>query len=131
MSNRLDLAILYLRIAVGGMLLLHNIGNIQRYNILISEYPTWQGITGGVIFGAIMLIESIAAVMLIIGLRVRLAAALLTMQSIFSLLIYHPQPSSSELELGSLYTFIYIYIFIAGGGVYSYDRFRVKNCCEK
>ncbi len=131
MSKRLDLAILYLRIAVGGMLLLHNIGNLQRYNTLIDGYPSWQGITGGVIFGLIMLIESLSALMLIIGWRVRLAAVLLTAQSIFSLLIYHPLPSSFELELRSLYTFIYIYIFIAGGGLYSYDGFRTKNPCEE
>ncbi len=131
MSKRLDLAILYLRIAVGGMLLLHNIGNLQRYNVLVGDYPTWRGVAGSAIFVLFMLIESLSAVMLITGWRVRLAAVILTAQSIFSMLIYHPLPSTSELELHSLYTFIYIYIFIAGGGLYSFDRFRTKKSDDK
>ncbi len=122
MAQRLDLAILYLRIVVGGMLLLHNIGNIQNYNTLVGDYTAWSGLTGSAIFSLIMIVESISAVMLIIGWHVRLASVILIAQSIFSLLIYNPAPSSSELELGSLYTFIYLYIFIAGGGLYAIDR---------
>lgn len=116
------LATLYLRIVVAGALLLHNIGLMQSYNEEIARYPSWDGISGGVLFGVFITIECIAASMLAIGWRVRLASALLVLQGIASLMIHFPTTTGDELELKSIFIFIYIYIFIVGGGFYSFDE---------
>ncbi|MFI3328254.1 MAG: DoxX family protein [Rikenellaceae bacterium] len=128
----LDLAQLYLRIVIGGMLLLHNVAKMQRYNTIIDSYPTWEGLSSGFWFYLFATIQSFAGVMLIIGWHVRLAAAILTAGTILGLAIFFPTPSLSSLEIDALYTFIYIYIFIAGGGLYSLDSIRaVRKECDK
>ncbi|MFI3248930.1 MAG: DoxX family protein [Rikenellaceae bacterium] len=118
----LDIAQLYLRIAIGGMLILHNIGKMQNYNEIISNYPDLEGLPASFWFVVLASLESISAIMLIIGWRVRLAATILIAQTILALLIFFPSPSTENLELNAIYTFIYIYILISGGGVYSMDR---------
>ncbi len=120
----IDIAQLYLRIIVGGMIILHNIGKMQNYNVIISNYPTFDGIAGSFWFVVLASAESIAAIMLIVGWRVRLAATILIAETILALLLYFPTPNSINLELHAIYTFIYIYILISGGGTYSLDGIR-------
>lgn len=123
----LDIAQLYLRIVVGGMLLLHNIDKQQNYNDIINSYPALDGITGTTWFVAFSVVESIAAIMIIVGWRIRLATTMLIIGTILTLAIYFPQPSSTALELRGIYIFIYIYIFITGGGVYSLESIRDRK----
>ncbi len=120
----LDIAQLYLRITIGGMLILHNIDNMQNYNEIISQFKDLEGLSSAFWFVALSSLESIAAIMLIIGWRVRFAATILIVQTILSLLVYYQSTTMVNLELKSIYTFLYIYILIAGGGTYSLDRFR-------
>ncbi|MFI3288549.1 MAG: DoxX family protein [Rikenellaceae bacterium] len=120
----LDIAQLYLRVIVGGMLILHNIDKMQNYNVIISNYPDLDGIAGNFWFVLFASAECISAIMLIIGWHVRLASTILIAQTILTLLIYFPSPSTTNLELNAIYTFIYIYILISGGGAYSLDGIR-------
>lgn len=120
----LDLAQLYLRIVIGGMLLLHNIDKQQHYNEIIDSYPSMDGIGGATWFLLFSVVESVAAVMLIVGWRIRLASTALILGTIIAMTLYFPQPSTVTLELRGIYVFLYIYIFIAGGGLYSLDQIR-------
>ena len=43
-----DWAVLYLRLFLGGMILLYNIGNIQNYNEIIDSYPPLLFLGGAV-----------------------------------------------------------------------------------
>ena len=36
-----DWAILYLRLFIGTIILLHNVGKMQAYNEIINYYPSW------------------------------------------------------------------------------------------
>ncbi len=117
----LDIAQLYLRIVIGGMLLLHNIWKYQNYNDIISTYPHLNGFSTAFWFTLFAAVECVTALMLVVGWRVRLASVILIVGSILALAICFPSPSLSEMELQGIYIFIYIYIFIAGGGLYSLD----------
>ncbi len=123
-------SMLYLRIVIGGMLLLRNISKMQSYNELINDYPSMDGIAGGTIFAFFLIVESLSAVMLISGWRVRLASVILIAQSILSLMVYFPYISDVEVELHSIFIFIYVYFFINGGGVYALDRVRPSELDE-
>ncbi len=123
----LDLAQLYLRITIGGMLLLHNISKYQSYNLEISQYHNLDGLSAQFWFVFFTAIESITALMLIIGLKVRLAAFVLTIGTILYLTLYFPHAAGYELELQAIYIFIYLYILISGGGIYSYDMLLRHN----
>ncbi|MFI3258919.1 MAG: DoxX family protein [Rikenellaceae bacterium] len=129
----IDTALLYLRIVVGGMLLLHNIGRMQDYNTIIENYHSVEGIASPVWFLLFGLVESVAAVMLIVGWRVRLASIALVVGTILVLTLYFPNASMSEVEIHGIYTFIYIFLFISGGGLYSMDGARKgdKVTCEE
>lgn len=122
--KRLDIAQLYLRVIIGGVLILHNINKMQNYNEVISNYPMMDGLSGRFWYVVFASLESITAIMLIIGWRVRLAASILIGGTILAMLIYFPSPSMEDFELKAIYTFIYIYILIAGGGLYSFDSVR-------
>ncbi len=117
-----DTALLYLRIVVGGMLLLHNIGKMQSYNTIINSYTPLDQISSPTWFILFGVIETLAAVMIIIGWRVRLASIILITGTVFALSVYFPNTSLVTLELNAIYVFIYIYLFIAGGGYYSLDN---------
>ncbi len=125
MSMRtLDIAQLYLRIIIGGMLILHNINKMQNYNEIISNYPSLDGLSGRFWYVVFATLESVSAIMLIVGWRVRLAASILIGGTILTMLIYFPSPSIEDFELKAIYTFIYIYVLISGGGIYSLDSVR-------
>lgn len=98
-----------------------------KFNEVISLYHDFEGISNRFWFVMLSSFESVAAIMLIIGWRVRTAATILIAQTILTLLIYYPYQSTVNIELKAIYTFIYIYILIAGGGIYSLDRFRSKG----
>lgn len=123
----LDIAQLYLRVTIGGLLILHNIGKMQNYNEVIGSYPNLDGLSGRFLFVALASVECISAIMLIVGWRVRLAATMLIVQTILTLLIYFPSPSFDNLELKAIYTFIYIYVLISGGGSYSLDNAHTRH----
>ncbi|MFI3305222.1 MAG: DoxX family protein [Rikenellaceae bacterium] len=117
----LDIAQLYLRIVVGGMLILHNIWKYQNYNEIITSYPRLEGLSAALWFTLFAAAECVTALMLVVGWRIRLASVILIVGSILALAVYFPTPSLSDMELQGIYVFIYIYIFIAGGGLYSLD----------
>ena len=65
---------LYLRLFLGGVILLYNIGNIQDYNEIIDSYPSLLFLGNTVSFGVVTVVEVVAALLLMIGFRVRFAA---------------------------------------------------------
>ena len=69
-----DWAVLYLRLFLGGVILLYNIGNIQDYNEIIDSYPSLLFLGNTVSFGVVTVVEVVAALLLMIGFRVRFAA---------------------------------------------------------
>lgn len=125
--RKLDIAQLYLRIIIGGMLILHNIYKMQNYNEVISSYPAIDELSGRFWHVAFATVESVTAIMLIIGWRVRLAASTLIIGTILAMLIYFPSPSAEDFELKAIYTFIYIYVLITGGGLYSLDSVQNRH----
>ncbi|MFR9502883.1 MAG: DoxX family protein [Rikenellaceae bacterium] len=122
-----DWTILYLRIIVGGALLMHNVAKMQNYNVVIDAYHQLWGMGAATWYVAFSFVEVLCALLLIIGRWVRPTAAMLILGTIASMIIYYGTLSSLTIELNSLYTLIYILFFITGGGYYSFDFARQRR----
>ena len=110
-----DWAILYLRLFIGTIILLHNVGKMQAYNEIINYYPSWGIFGSAFIFVAIATIEVLCAISLMLGYKVRLSAAIMAASLLISLLFLFPGKGFGTSEL------LFVYLVISGGGVYSLD----------
>ena len=116
--RRLDGAVLYLRLFMGGVLLLHNVGKLQTYNEIIERYPSLFYIDNRASFTLIAFAEVIAAVLLMIGLRVRAAAAVLVVG--LSYAVWRDGFGPTD-EIRFLWVGICLALWISGGGAYALD----------
>ncbi len=116
--RRLDAAVLYMRFFMGGVLLLHNIGKLQVYNEIIDSYPALFYIDNRASFVLIALAQTLLAVLLLIGLKVRLAAALLAAG--FACALWRDGIGTAG-EVRFLWIGICLFLCISGGGAYAAD----------
>ncbi len=116
-----DWVVLYLRIIVGGALLLHNVAKMQNYNYIIDSYHQLWGVGGATWYVAFSFVEVFCAFLLIMGRWVRPTAIVLILGTLAGLIIYFGGASPQTLELNALYILIYILFAVTGGGYYSLD----------
>ncbi|RNC87188.1 MAG: DoxX family protein [Winogradskyella sp.] len=115
-----DLALLLLRVGFGGLMLTHGIPKIDRLaNSAGFPDPLGIGSLPTVILAVIG--EVIAPVLIIIGLKTKLAAipSILTM-AVAAFIVHASDPIGTK-EKALLYLFAFIVIFLAGPGSYSID----------
>lgn len=113
----MDLGMLYMRMVLGGSLLLHNIGKMQNYNEIINSYPSLLYINNTASFVIVTVVEVLLAVLLMMGLWVRFSAMVMAAGMIW--VLFSLGFPAGELEL--LYASTYILLVITGGGLYSFD----------
>lgn len=117
----MDWAVLYLRLFIGGILLLHNIGKMQHYDEIINAYPSLLFTDSAATFVVICVAEVLFAVMLMLGLWVRLSAAVMALGMLVSVLLVFPSAGFLAAELQFVYMGIYVFLIISGAGAYSFD----------
>ncbi|MFR9650562.1 MAG: DoxX family membrane protein [Rikenellaceae bacterium] len=117
-----NIAQLYLRFVIGIMLSLHNINKMQHIDQIAYNYPTHGIVSSVAWFYLTVLVQVACSVMLMMGLYVRVASTILALGTIFMLVILFQKISPCEVELYTLYTFVFIYLGITGGGNYAIDR---------
>lgn len=113
----MDWGMLYLRLFLGGSILFHNVGKMQAYNEIINSYPSFFYISSPASFVIISVIEVLMAVLLMLGLWVRFAAAVMAAGMLW-LFFMNGIPSG---ETAFVYAAVYIALLITGGGIYSFD----------
>lgn len=115
-------AILFLRLFIGAVMLLHIIGKMQTYDNLVLEYNSFLGMSPATSLALSMIVEGILAAMIIIGFATRLAAMLMVAATIVTLIdvIMTAGISMVEVKLQILYLGIFLTLAISGGGVYAY-----------
>lgn len=116
--RHMDWAVLYMRLFAGGMMLFHNIGKMQNYNEIITNYPSFLYINNAATFVVIAVAEVLFAVMLIIGLWVRLAALMMAL----GMLLLFAWGGFGAGELEFVWMGIYVFLVISGGGLYAFDE---------
>lgn len=117
-----SVAILFLRLFIGAVMLLHIIGKMQTYDNLVLEYNSFLGMSQATSLALSMIVEGILATMIIIGFATRLAAMLMVAATIVTLIdvIMTAGMSMVEVKLQILYLGIFLTLAISGGGVYAY-----------
>ncbi len=118
-----DLAILFMRIFVGAMMLTHGIGKLQDYNAIVNAFPDPLGIGSATSFTLITLTEVGCSALLIMGLMTRLSTMPLIVGMFVATFIAFPDKSFAEGELSFIYMGIYVMLLISGGGRYAIDAF--------
>lgn len=114
---RMDWAVLYMRLFAGASLLFHNIGKIQDYNEIINSYPSLLDLNPPTVFVVATLAEVLLAVLLIMGIRVRMAALVLAL----GVLAMFVRDGFSVGEPAYVWLGIYVFLIVSGGGVYAFD----------
>ncbi len=124
-----DLGKLLIRLAVGGMMLLHGIGKIKGGVGGIEDMLKAKGLPGFFAYGS-YLGELVAPILILIGFMTRPAAALLAFTMVTAIGLAHPgdvfklnpQHGGWAIELPMLYLMGGVALVFFGAGKYSVSR---------
>lgn len=116
-------AILFLRIFISGVMLIHVVGKMQTYNNLVLVFPQFLGMDAPTTLSLSIALESLMAVMLLLGAGTRIAATVMIVVTVVTLIqaIAYDGASNYEVKMQFLYCGIYLTLLIAGGGRYAYE----------
>lgn len=114
----MDWAVLYLRLFAGAIMLFHNIGKVQSYNEIIDSYLSLPYMGQAASFVCVTVAEVLLAAALIVGFRVRIAAALLTAGILFRIV----RSGFGDGEETFVWLGIYLFFVISGGGYFAFDE---------
>lgn len=113
----MDWAVLYMRLFTGAMMLFHNIGKIQNYNEIINSYPSLLYINPPAVFVIVTIAEVLLAVLIIMGLWVRLSALAMAL----GILLMFAWGGFGAGEPEFVWLGIYVFLIVSGGGYYAFD----------
>lgn len=121
MNKNTSLGLLILRIAVGALMLLHGIAKIGHTSF-IGGMLSEKGLPSFLSYG-VYITEIVAPILILIGLRTRLSAAVYVLGALFALFFVHSaqlflinENGGWELELLGLYIAGGLTLFFTGGG---------------
>lgn len=121
LSDRyLNLALLVLRLFVGGMMLTHGIDKLQHFSALREGFPDPIGWGTAASLVMIILVEVGCSLMVLAGLLTRLAVVPMVFAMMMAMTTM-PDGGLSGIELPLLYVGMCVVIFIAGPGRCSID----------
>ncbi len=128
--HRSDVAILFLRLFIGGVMLLHIVGKMQSYDNILLTYHRILGLDAATSFAVITILEGLFAAMIILGVATRFASAMMLIVVAMSIAeaLLNDTPDVATAKLNFVYMGIYITLLISGGGRYA---FNVPNLLRK
>lgn len=123
------MAILFLRIFIGGVMLLHMVGKLQDYDNYILNFQTILGFNQATSFALTIFFEGMFAAMIIMGTGTRLAAMMMAVVSTLALweIFLSGEITSEMAKLQFLYMGIYITLVISGGGKYALSSMFLED----
>ena len=127
--NGCDAAILFLRIFIGGVMLMHILGNLQDYDIVVKDFPSILGMGSAASLATATMVEGLFAVMIILGFGTRVAAvamivawaAVLVQEAVGGTI------TSDAAKLHFVYLGIYVTLAVSGGGAYAFNVARISD----
>ncbi|MFC5283279.1 DoxX family protein [Pedobacter alpinus] len=121
MNKNTNAGLLILRIAIGGLMLLHGIAKLSGIEFIEGMLVS-KGLPSLLAYG-VYITEIVAPLLIIVGFRTRLAALVFISGTLFAMLLVHSADiltlTSSGgwgVELLGLYTFGALTLFFTGGG---------------
>ncbi|MCR9181567.1 MAG: DoxX family protein [Flavobacteriaceae bacterium] len=130
--RKTDMAILLLRLGVGGLMLTHGIPKLMR---LFGSDPIQFGNPIGIGVEASLTLavfsEVICSVLIIIGLGTRLATIPLIITMAVAFFIVHAADPLQQKELALFFMIVYVVLLLTGSGKYSLDHYFLKRKSNK
>jgi len=130
--RKTDIALLMLRLGVGGLMLTHGIPKLMK---LFGSDPIQFGDPIGIGVEASLtlavLSEVICSVLIIIGLGTRLASIPLIITMAIAFFIVHGADPFQRKELALFYLIVYVVLLLTGSGKYSLDHYFLKRKSKK
>ena len=121
--TRTDRAILFLRIFIAAVMLLHIIGKLQNYDNVVLTFPSLLDFNRPTSLALSIIFEAAMAAMIGIGIGTRLSALLMFITSLVTLFQIALQAegaiSTDAAKLQFIYAGIFLTLMISGGGRYS------------
>ena len=121
--TRTDRAILFLRIFIASVMLLHIIGKMQNYDNVVLTFPSLLDFNRPTSLALSIIFEAAMAAMIAIGIGTRLSALLMFITSLVTLFDIALQTegaiSTDAAKLQFIYAGIFLTLMISGGGRYS------------
>lgn len=120
-----SLAILILRLGVGGMMLVgHGWGKLVGFTELQATFPDPLGIGPGFSLALAIIAEVLCAFALILGLGTRFVAMPILVTMLLAAFVVHGEGPWREQELALLYAVPLFALVLTGGGDYALDSVR-------
>ena len=116
-------AILFLRIFIGGVMMLHVIGKMQTYSNLVLEFPSVLGLSSATTLSITILFQSLFAALIVIGVATRFVSVVMFVVTLLSAvnLFQVDGVTIMNLKLEFLYLGIYTTLIISGSGIYGFN----------
>ena len=116
-------AILFLRIFIGGVMLLHVVGKLQTYSNLVIDFPEFLGFSSATTLSITILFQALAAALIVIGVATRFVAAIMFLITLMSIAASMQLGDMTivNLKLEFLYLGIYTTLVISGSGIYGFN----------
>jgi putative oxidoreductase len=119
----IDEALLALRLGFGGFMLTHGIPKISKLSNA-AEFPDPLNIGGLPSLILCLIGEVLAPILIIIGLKTKLAAIPAAITMVVAAFIIHANDDLASKEHALLYLIAFVVIFLAGPGKFSVDRMK-------
>ena len=117
-----DLGLAILRVAVGGMFLVHGIQKLRGYRQLVDQFPDPLGVGSQASLHLALGAEVGCALLLILGLVTRVAALPPIVMMCIAAFVVHGHDPWATQELAMLYAAAFVCLLLAGPGAPSLDR---------
>jgi putative oxidoreductase len=121
-ESRVDMGLLFLRIAAGGYMLTHGIPKLMKLMGGDLAFGDPIGIGAGPSLVLTIFAEVICAILIVIGLGTRLATIPLIITMLVAAFIVHGADPIGKKELALIYFAMYFVLFLMGSGKYSLDK---------
>ena len=126
-SVKSDIAILFLRITAGGLMLTHGWPKLMKL-IAGPPYQFADPIGLGVTISLVLTVfsEALCSFLILIGLKTRwVAIPLIITMAVAAFIVHWPDPLAKK-EMALLYLGMYLALFFTGGGNFSVDKMLKK-----
>lgn len=127
-TAQVDVVLLIIRVGIGAMMLVHGFPKLQ---MLMAggeiQFPGVMGLSPALSLGLAVFAEFLCSILLIIGLRTRLASVPLIITMLVAVFVVHANDPFANQELGLHYLLSYIVLLILGGGKFSVDAFLFRT----
>ncbi|MHA6280047.1 DoxX family protein [Salinimicrobium sp. CAU 1759] len=127
-TAQVDIVLLIIRVGIGAMMLVHGFPKLQ---MLLAggeiQFPGVMGLSPALSLGLAVFAEFLCSILLIIGLRTRLASVPLIIAMLVAVFVVHANDPFANQELGLHYLLSYIVLLILGGGEFSVDAFLFRT----